>query len=76
MLVDILIFPSYAKFIFSISDDIKEKILDFIFYFVTIYMNLSEGVFDIKLFNFLKTYYVNENDHRVNQSKFFHDFSF
>jgi hypothetical protein len=65
LLVDILILPAYAKFIFSISDEIKEKILDLLYYYMT--MNISPP--DLKIFQFLKIYYVNTNDHRVDQSK-------
>jgi hypothetical protein len=68
ILIDILIYPSYAKFIFNISDDFKERVLDMIYYFLTVHNGL-EGNMDIKIFNFLRVYYVNTTDYRVDQSK-------
>jgi hypothetical protein len=67
ILTDILIYPSYAKFIFSISDEIKEKILDMIYYYLTNHAVL-DGNFDIKIYQFLKVHYTNSTDYRVNQS--------
>jgi hypothetical protein len=65
-IIDILILPSYAKFVFNLDDRVKDKILDLIYAYVTLETN---SIVDLKLYNFLKSYYVNNNSEKVNQSK-------
>ena len=66
ILIEILILPSYAKFIFFIDNDIKSIFLDLIYYYIT----LNSTPIDIKLYQFLKENYVNDKyTHKITQSK-------
>jgi hypothetical protein len=65
-IIDIVILPSYAKFIFTIDNRVKDKILDLIYAYVT---HETNPMIDLKLHNFLKSYYINNNTDKVNQSK-------
>ncbi len=58
---DVMILPPYAKFIFSLSENFKQKILDFI----SAYLNQLELDWD-KLHSFLRAFYTN-NDANFNQ---------
>jgi hypothetical protein len=60
-LVEIVVLPPYAKFIFSISDTIKNSLTDFIFYYIK---NSRQNVeiSTIQKFNtFLKAFYINND---------------
>lgn len=65
-IIDILILPSYAKFIFNINSQIKSKILEMVYTYITLE---TSPIVDLKLFNFLKSYYNGGEAIQVNQSK-------
>lgn len=60
-LVDTVIIPPYAKYIFSLSENVKEKIQDFVYFYLK-NSSCEEPVIDYgKLNGFLKAFYSNSD---------------
>ena len=58
-LVDTVILPPYAKYIFSLSENVKDKIQDFVYFYLK-NSSSEEPVLDYeKLNGFLKAFYCN-----------------
>lgn len=76
-LVDIILLPPFAKFIFSLSDQIKDTILDLIYSYLNNNSNnmLSGQISNLieeKLISFLKSNYSNSSNRsesKINKSK-------
>ena len=59
--IEVFIFPPYAKFIFAISSQIKDKICDLIFYYLKNSHTHESFSFDNleKIISFAKAFYAN-----------------
>jgi hypothetical protein len=58
-LVDTVILPPYAKYIFSLSENVKEKICDFVYFYLKNSSSEEPVVEYEKLNGFLKAFYCN-----------------
>lgn len=65
-IIDLICFPSYAKFLFTLDKPLKEKFVSFINYYIFALINskknsTDEVVIDEKIIFFLKNFYSNES---------------
>lgn len=77
-IVDNVVLPPYAKFIFSISDRVKNTIAEFLFYYFKNSSNTTEGFNDFdRLTSFLNTFYSNSDccSSLIHKSNFNSNFS-
>lgn len=70
--MNLLLIPAYAKYMFNLSKEIKEKIGELVFFFLqqdSLYEKKSNLI--AKMFNLVKNIYANERLHYIDLSKYY-----